>query len=34
MPMTAVVERVEPERLFEWFVWLRAAMGLTAVPLG
>jgi KDO2-lipid IV(A) lauroyltransferase len=34
MPMTAVVERVEPERLFEWFVGLRAAMGLTAVPLG
>ncbi len=34
MPMTAVVERVEPERLFEWFVGLRASMGLTAVPLG
>jgi phosphatidylinositol dimannoside acyltransferase len=34
MPMTAVVERVEPERLFEWFVAQRAAMGLTAVPLG
>jgi KDO2-lipid IV(A) lauroyltransferase len=34
MPMTAVVERLEPERLFEWFVGQRAAMGLTAVPLG
>jgi len=34
MPMTAIVERLEPERLFEWFVAQRAAMGLTAVPLG
>jgi KDO2-lipid IV(A) lauroyltransferase len=34
MPMTAVVERLEPERLFEWFVRQRAAMGITAVPLG
>ena len=34
MPMTAVVERLEPERLFEWFVAQRAAMGLTAVALG
>ena len=34
MPMTAIVERLEPERLFEWFVRQRAAMGLTAVPLG
>ncbi len=34
MPMTAVVERLEPERLFEWFVTKRASMGLTAVPLG
>jgi lauroyl/myristoyl acyltransferase len=34
MPMTAVVERVEPEPLFDWFVAQRAAMGLTAVPLG
>ena len=33
MPMTAVVERIEPERLFEWFVGQRAEMGLTAVPL-
>jgi KDO2-lipid IV(A) lauroyltransferase len=34
MPMTAVVERVESERLFEWFVEQRREMGLTAVPLG
>ena len=34
MPMTAVVERIEPERLFEWFVGQRRQMGLTAVPLG
>jgi KDO2-lipid IV(A) lauroyltransferase len=34
MPMTAVVERLEPERLFEWFVGQRSAMGLTAVALG
>jgi phosphatidylinositol dimannoside acyltransferase len=34
MPMTAVVERLEPQELFEWFVGRRAAMGLTAVPLG
>jgi KDO2-lipid IV(A) lauroyltransferase len=34
MPMTAVVERIEPERLFEWFLDQRAKMGLTGVPLG
>lgn len=34
MPMTAVVEVLEPEELFKWFVAKRAAMGLTAVPLG
>ncbi len=34
MPMTAVVERLEPEQLFEWFVAQREAMGLTAVPMG
>jgi phosphatidylinositol dimannoside acyltransferase len=34
MPMSAVVERLEPEELFDWFVEQRAAMGLTAVPLG
>jgi len=34
MPMTAVVERIEPPRLFEWFLRQRADMGLTGVPLG
>jgi lauroyl/myristoyl acyltransferase len=34
MPMTAVVERVEPERLFEWFVEQRTHIGLNVVPLG
>ncbi len=34
MPMTAVVERIEPPRLFEWFLRQRAGMGLTGVPLG
>ncbi len=32
--MTAVVERLEPEELFHWFLGQRAAMGLTGVPLG
>jgi KDO2-lipid IV(A) lauroyltransferase len=34
MPMTAVVERVEPPQLFDWFVEQRQNMHLTAVPLG
>jgi KDO2-lipid IV(A) lauroyltransferase len=34
MPMTAVVERLKPEQLFEWFLAQRAAMGLTGIPLG
>ena len=34
MPMTAVVERLKPPQLFDWFVAQRATMGLTAVPLG
>ncbi len=34
MPMTAVVERIDPPELFEWFLAQRAEMGLTAVPLG
>jgi KDO2-lipid IV(A) lauroyltransferase len=32
--MTAVVERVESERLYEWFAAQRREMGLTTVPLG
>jgi KDO2-lipid IV(A) lauroyltransferase len=34
MPMTAVVERLTPSQLFDWFVRQRATMGLTAVPVG
>ena len=34
MPMTAVMERLEPEQLFDWFVEQRAQMGLTAIPMG
>ncbi len=34
MPMTAVVERLEPPQLFDWFAAQRASMGLTAVALG
>jgi lauroyl/myristoyl acyltransferase len=34
MPMTAVVERLDPPQLFEWFLAQRADMGLTGVPLG
>ena len=33
-PMTSVAERVEPERLFEWFLEQRRAMGLHIVALG
>jgi phosphatidylinositol dimannoside acyltransferase len=34
MPMTAVVERLDPPRLFDWFLQQRAGMGLFGVPLG
>ncbi|MEX2625946.1 MAG: phosphatidylinositol mannoside acyltransferase [Ilumatobacteraceae bacterium] len=33
-PVTAVVERIEPPELFDWFVELRARLGMTVVPLG
>jgi phosphatidylinositol dimannoside acyltransferase len=33
MPMTSVMERIEPPELFDFFVAQRAAMGLTVVPL-
>jgi lauroyl/myristoyl acyltransferase len=33
MPMTSVMERIEPPELFDFFVAQRAAMGLTMVPL-
>lgn len=34
IPVTAVVERLEPDALFEWFVALRRSLGMTVVPLG
>lgn len=33
-PVTAVVERIEPPELFDWFARLRADLGMTVVPLG
>lgn len=33
MPVTAVVEAVEPPELAEWFVGLRAKLGMEVVPL-
>ena len=33
-PSTVVVEKLEPEALFEWFADLRRALGLTVVPHG
>lgn len=32
--VTAVVERIEPPELFEWFAALRAELGMNVVPLG
>ena len=34
IPMTVVVERLEPPELFDWFVDLRRDFGMTVVPLG
>jgi lauroyl/myristoyl acyltransferase len=34
LAMTVVVERLEPEELFQFFVEKRTAMGLSVVPLG
>ena len=34
VPVSAVVERIEPEALFEWFVEFRREMGVHVVPLG
>jgi lauroyl/myristoyl acyltransferase len=34
IPVTGVAEVVEPLELFDWFVARRAALGLTALPLG
>jgi len=33
-PITVVVEPIQPPELFEWFASLRAALGMTVVPLG
>lgn len=33
-PVTAAVERLEPDDLFEWFVELRESYGVNVVPLG
>ncbi|QGG95137.1 phosphatidylinositol mannoside acyltransferase [Actinomarinicola tropica] len=34
VPVTAVVEALEPPELFEWFVDFRRALGMNVVPLG
>jgi KDO2-lipid IV(A) lauroyltransferase len=34
IPVTVVVERLEPPSLFEWFVELRRSLGMEIVPLG
>lgn len=34
IPVTAVVERLDPPDLFEWFVDLRRSIGMEVVPLG
>lgn len=34
LPVTAVVEALQPPDLFEWFVELRSAIGINVVPLG
>jgi KDO2-lipid IV(A) lauroyltransferase len=34
IPLTAVVERIEPPALFDWFVGFRESIGMHIVPLG
>jgi KDO2-lipid IV(A) lauroyltransferase len=34
VPVTAVVERIEPPALFDWFVEYRRGIGMEIVPLG
>jgi lauroyl/myristoyl acyltransferase len=34
VPVTAVVERIEPPALFDWFVEFRRGIGMEIVPLG
>ena len=34
MPITVVVEPLEPPELFDWFVSFRESLGMTVVPVG
>src|SRR5690606_6202679 len=34
IPVTAVVEALEPPELFEWFVDFRRSLGMNVVPVG
>ena len=34
VPVTAVVERIDPPALFDWFVAYRESIGMHVVPLG
>jgi KDO2-lipid IV(A) lauroyltransferase len=34
LPMTVIVEPLQPPELFEWFVKLRSELGMNVVPLG
>ncbi len=34
VPITAVVERIEPPELYEWFTAFRTSLGINVVPLG
>ena len=34
LPITVVVEPLEPPELFEWFVSFRQSLGMTVVPVG
>jgi KDO2-lipid IV(A) lauroyltransferase len=34
VPLTVIVERIDPPELFDWFVKWRSQLGMTVVPLG
>ena len=34
IPVTVIVERIEPPELFDWFVTWRSDLGMKVVPLG
>lgn len=34
LPVSAVVEHLEPEELFRWFAGFRESLGMTVIPLG